>query len=86
MQNPILKLEAGSFIFEKAGYFPEKLKHLTSSNYIQLIFFAEILRFRLTSDYKRVFEIFFLFRSWVIGEHGFCECTEAMSFLILANN
>ena len=59
MQNPILKLEAGSFIFEKAGYFPEKLKHLTSSNYIQLIFFAEILRFRLTNDYKRVFEIFF---------------------------
>ena len=33
MQNPMLKLRQTSFISEKPGYFSEKLKTLTSSNY-----------------------------------------------------
>ena len=35
MQNPIPKFWQGSIIYEKSGYLPEKLKTLTSSNYLR---------------------------------------------------
>ena len=85
MQNPILKFRQSSFISEKPGYFPEKLKTLTSSNYFLLKFCK---RFRLANQclQKGVWDFFILFRSRVNSKPGFCECVKTRSVFILANN
>ena len=43
MPNQIPKFSHGSIISEKPGYLSEKLKILTSSNYLEFNIFAEIL-------------------------------------------
>ena len=62
MQNPIPKFRQNSTITVTSGYFPEKSKTLTSSNY-QSIFFADILHTSPTSQclQKGVWDFFKFF-------------------------
>ena len=63
MQNPIPKLRQTFVISKKPGFFSEKLKTLTSSNYHKVQYFLLKLRarFLFTNVYKRMFGFFFLF-------------------------
>ena len=66
MQNPIQKFRQSSIVFQKPGILPEKLKVLTSSNYLQtLIIFVETLHTFPTYQclQKDVWDIFILFRT-----------------------
>ena len=72
MQNPIQKFRQSSIVFQKPGILPEKLKVLTSSNYLQtLIIFVETLHTFPTYQclQKDVWDIFILFRTWVISQN-----------------
>ena len=63
MQTPKFKFRQSSIISEKPGYLSEKLKTLTTSNYLleSLIFFAEILHTFPTCKFlqKRVRQFFY---------------------------
>ena len=63
MRNPIQKFRQSSAVFEKPGFWSEKLKTLTSSNYhrVQYFWLKLCTHFLLTNVYKRVIGIFFIF-------------------------
>ena len=66
MQNPIQKFRQSSIVFQKPAILPEKLKVLTSSNYLQtLIIFVETLHTFPTYQclQKDVWDIFISFRT-----------------------
>ena len=66
MQNPRQKFRQSSIVFQKPGILPEKLKVLTSSNYLQtLIIFVETLHTFPTYQclQKDVWDIFISFRT-----------------------
>ena len=95
MQKPIPKFRQSSFISKKAGYFPEKLKILTSSNYhkVHLFIFYFLLKFctyvsvlPMSTKGSLGFFLFCLDLKLVINLCCFCDCVETRSFLILANN
>ena len=69
MQNSKQKFRQRSIVFEKPRILPEKLKTLTSSNYLRVeyLLLKFCTHFPLINVYKNVFGIYFnLFRSWVI--------------------
>ena len=69
MQSSISKSRQSSIISEKPGYLSEKIENFDEFQLPKsLIIFAEILHTLLLKNvYKRLFGIFFLFRSWVIN-------------------
>ena len=78
MHNPTQKFRQGSMVFEEPGILSEKVKFLTSSNYL-ILFFEIYTYFLLTNVFKRVFKIcFILFRSWVI-----CQNKKRLDFYTL---
>ena len=66
MQNPIQKSRQSSIVLQEPGILPEKLRTLTSSNYCSVGYFLLkfCTRFSLTTVYKKLFKIFFLFCSY----------------------
>ena len=64
MQNSVFKFRQISIIFEKPGYFSEKLKIFTSSNYpftnSKLFLLKFCTRFLLNNVYKKGARDFFL--------------------------
>ena len=62
MQNPILKFRQSSFISEKPGYFPEKLKTWRAPTTIEFhIFCWNFAHVSISSMYAKGWKGFFLF-------------------------
>ena len=88
MQNSIQNFRQSSIVFKKPSSLSEKLKSMTSSNYHRVQYFLLKFgtHFLLINVFKRVFGIFFPFRSGVIQKTGFCGCVKTRSFSIFATN
>ena len=73
MQNSIQKFRQSSIVFEKPGIVSENLETLTSSNHPTVqYFFAETLHAFCTYQclQKGVWDLFIMFRSWVICQNS----------------
>ena len=88
VQNPIFKFRQSFFICEKPVICQKNWKLWRAPTTLQSIFFAETLHtLYLRMSTKGCLGFFFiLFRAWVTGKPGFCECVKTRSILILANN
>ena len=83
IQNLIPTLRQSSIIFEKLSYLSEKLKTLTSRTATKFNIFC---RNFAQASYKVVWNLFTLFRSWVLKKNVKNKCVETRSFFIFASN